>query len=151
MKEKKYVKVIDSTYTYTEESRSLIGDVCEVADICYNDSTTCVYTKDKSDYWRFNFSDVQEVTGMKFNGQDICVGDEVMWNEIWRTVLGYFVWCEKLKIRTGTNKDTVIISEKEIAAHRPLYLQKVDTIEIAGRKFNKKEFEEATKGLKEVK
>ena len=60
-KTKQFVRVIDSTYDPSEETKEMIGDVCEVKRWDYDCNQVSVYTKDKSDYLWFNTSDLQRV------------------------------------------------------------------------------------------
>lgn len=64
-----YAKVVDSTYDPTKESKKMIGDICDVIKIHYQDKTILLSTKDKSEQWWFNFSDVLPATEEEYKAQ----------------------------------------------------------------------------------
>ncbi len=58
-RDKEFVRILDNTYSSTDATKAMIGDVYEVHTKYYHDDTLTVYNKDKSNYWYFNKSDTQ--------------------------------------------------------------------------------------------
>lgn len=64
-----YAKVVDSTYQPEKHTKEMIGDVCEIKNIYYKDKILDLYTKEESNSWSFNFSDVLPATEEEYKAQ----------------------------------------------------------------------------------
>lgn len=125
-------KVIDSTYGATTSTKAMIGGVYERHSLRDYEEVIALWNKDKTMYYRFNLSDVQElVPRVTFDGNPICIGDTVTANGIERVVYGYSFFDGKVYIATVQNNDYEIgcgdYELKSIESHTPLYKpQKVE-------------------------
>ena len=120
----KMVRVIDSTRGDGKGKKVMIGDVCEVKVEYYYDKTTVVYTKDKSDSYVFNNSDIQELTPLIYEGYQIAIGDDVKWQDDWYKVQEYIYHDEEVKLNVISCGDNYIFALKDIEDIKPLYTQK---------------------------
>jgi len=151
MKETKHVRIIDSTFqNFNEngETKAMIGGIFEVKDIDYQDEELSVYTdKEKSDYWFFNFSDVQEVClEAVVGGYVLGVGDLLCD----RPILRFNRYSNYVIAHSGTDEETFscdLLKTKPIDI-TPLYKP---TIKIGEKLYNKSEVDKALANLKEIK
>ena len=88
-KQTKRYRVLDSTYYQSEETREMIGGVFERYAKYEDDNSISLYTKDKTDFFCFNKSDLKELTNVIKDGYEIGIGDTVKWNGIERIVYDY--------------------------------------------------------------
>ena len=151
MKEKKHVRIIDSTYTIgngKSEAEAMIGGIFEVGVIDYEDGRFMVYTdKEKKDFWHFNFSDVQEVClEAVVEGYVLGVGDIVYG----KPIIGFYMYDGEINVRSGTIERTCTfdLSNIELEEITPLYKP---TIKIGEKLYNKSEVDTALANLKEIK
>ena len=158
MKETKHVRIIDSTFTTDDEywqTKKMIGDIFEVKFINYLDKLFTVYTdKEKSDYWFFNFSDVQEVCiEAVVDGYVLGVGDLIDNGIDNKPILSFHVYDGNIKVDSGTRERTYTrsLSKIEYEDITPLYKPKVETIKIGEKLYNKSEVDKALANLKEIK
>lgn len=114
-------RVNASTYAPSSETKTMIGGEFTVSTIDYEDEIVSLYTKGKSNFWTFNFSDVQELTPLSFNGKRIAIGDEVQHDEgdVWQKV----VFCSPFEDEWGIeiideDDDVVFCPVNDITAHR---------------------------------
>ncbi len=153
-KQKLFVRVLDSTYSIDEEAKSVIGQVCEVRQNNYNDSIMSVYELDKTDYHWFNYSDLQIVFPECVNdGHVIGVGDVVIRYDrfvVYDAYQGDRNWV-LLTHKKNDENDTYPFVLDERFKVEPLYKSNIETLEIGGRKYSKKDVENALKDIKEVK
>lgn len=88
---KKWVRVIDSTYSDVEEARAMIGGEYEVRAERLHDDTVSVWAPDRYNRYIFNRSDVVFLTPVEFEGKRIGIGDEVqIRGSFWHKVYGYY-------------------------------------------------------------
>lgn len=125
----------------------------EVREIYYStDGICCWGDKERNCYWTGNLSDVRLLTPVEYKGRKIAVGDRVVFRNDWYEVMGYSwvlgCWAINVVCPNDVN-DTHRLISKEIESHD--YGQTQETISIAGKKYDKAEFERATKDLKEIK
>lgn len=113
LSEQPEVRVIASTLAPSSITKAMIGKEYKVKFINYDDKTIC------ADDRYFNFSDVQWLTPLSFNGRRVAVGDEVKISGDWRTVVA--------PLTLGENNHYIIvrglfgpicINETDISAHR---------------------------------
>lgn len=124
-------KVIDNTY-YSEEYtgikvKKMIGDIFEECRYSNYDKTVTLWNKDKSGFWTFRFSDLQEMTPLEYNGVRIGIGDEVKYKDYWSEVYGYTWYDGKWQIFGAREKgyeDTFPYQLSEISGHKPLHSKK---------------------------
>jgi hypothetical protein len=122
----KMVRVISNTANpEISGMNDMIGGVFEVNTDYYCDKTKYVYSKDKSDYWNFKNSELQELTPIIHNGYQIGIGDKVNDGDLWGTVHGYY-WCDGryrvLVVEDNNFEDGCYqIFENHIAEVKPLY------------------------------
>ena len=154
MKEKKHVRIIDSTYTIgngKSEAEAMIGGMFEVGVIDYEDGRFMVYTdKEKKDFWHFNFSDVQEVCiEAVVDGYVLGVGDLLCD----RPILRFHIHSGEVKVRGGTEKCTYTFDLSDVERNEitPLYNPTAETIKIGEKLYNKSEVDTALANLKEIK
>jgi len=149
-KPKEY-RVLSSTYNPNKIIKEMIGKIFEVRKIDYGDKNISLYTKDKSGYCIFKFSEVQEMTPLSFNGTRIGIGDMVKFAGSWLEVYDY-KWCkEEWYIETAQNKDYKncwSLTSDILKDHKPLNSQ--ETITIGENTYLKTAFEEAVKELKTI-
>ena len=153
MKETKHVRIIDSTfsiYNGKNETESMIGDIYEVKNINYKDKKLSVYSdKEKTDYWFFNFSDVQEVClEAVVDGYVLGVGDLLCD----RPILRFNRYSNYVIAYSGTDEETFscdLLKTKPIDI-TPLY-KPTATIKIGEKLYNKSEVDKALANLKEIK
>jgi len=151
MKETKHVRIIDSTFqNFNEngETKAMIGGIFEVKDIDYQDEELSVYTdKEKSDYWFFNFSDVQEVCiEAVVDGYVLGVGD-IVYD---KPIIGFYMYDGEINVRSGTIERTCTFDLSEIERNEITPLYKT-TIKIGEKLYNKSEVDTALANLKEIK
>jgi len=84
------VRILDSTFSSDEEK--MIGGEYEVRTEHHLNNIFTVWNKDKSDYYYFNKSDLQELTPIEHNGYRIGIGDWVECDDEWFEVYGYHWW-----------------------------------------------------------
>jgi len=150
MKEKKHVRIIDSTYYPKDKTIALIGGIFEVDSIDYLDKLFTVYfDKEKTDFFHFNFSDVQEVClEAVVDGYVLGVGD-LLYD---KPILSFYICDNKVKVRSGTigNTDTDYLHNTLLRDITPLY-KPTATIKIGEKLYNKSEVDTALANLKEIK
>ena len=136
---KTMVRVMDNTYQeHKEGTKKMIGFNFEVR---YPDSDgrIAVYTKDKSDYWFFNKSDLQPLTPIEYKERLVGEGDMVLYNGKWNEVYGYKWYKNKFMLDTAVEKDYSNycgITVEEIEDIRPLYTPKPqEIIEVDGNRY----------------
>jgi hypothetical protein len=116
-----HVRVISSNCAHqpTKAIKKMIGGEFEVCSIHFDNKAIGVYTKDKSDYWYFNFSDVVFLTGVVFNGNRIGVGDEVETKDgIKAIVTGQYVNDEQIILTIKTKATGALnVSVNSILSH----------------------------------
>jgi len=152
MKETKYVRIIGTTLNPNDVTKAMIGGIFEVKDIEYEDKEFSVYTdKEKSDYWFFNFSDVQEVClEAVVDGYVLGVGDMIdIYDE---PILGFCVADNDTYVRCGTKEKTYqhYLSDIEFRDITTLY-NSTAIIKIGEKLYNKSEVDTALANLKEIK
>jgi hypothetical protein len=150
MKQTKHVRIINSTYNSNDMKKSMIGDICEVAKIDFKDRTVGVWNKDKTDYFFFNFDDVQEVClEAVVEGYVLGVGDKYL-N---KTIIGFYKYDRIIRIILGADEDTYLIDSDSVSKSGiiPLYKSPKETIKIGERLYDKTEVEKALATLKEIK
>jgi len=160
-----FVRILaNTTSPDIDKKNDMIGGVFEVNTQDFETSKFLVWNKDKSNYWHFNKEDCQIVfPDFEIDGHILGVGDEIKDEDEIHTIID-LGWCDDgcdggLCINTyyrhmdGYITYTFCIdSLKEYNLHKTIYpIKKEETIEIAGRKYNKSDFEKAVKDLKEVK
>lgn len=71
--------MLDSTNHPNKNTESLIGKILEVKEVDYSHDTLEIYEEDKSDFWVFNFSDVQVLLPKEFtvDGRRLGYGDKI--------------------------------------------------------------------------
>ena len=156
MKEIQHVRIIDSTYTtdYGTEAEAIveamIGGIYEVRNVDYVNKTFGVYEdKEKSDWWNFNISDVQEVCLEAVVDRYVLgVGDIIEG----KAIFGFYVHGCNVVVRSGTNENTYIhyLCNIKLKNITPLYNPPVETIKIGEKTYNKSEVERALANLKEI-
>ena len=148
MKEKKHVRIIDSTLNPTDTTKAMIGKIFEVKDIHYDGKEFVVYSEGKKyGCYYFNFSDVQEVClEAVVDGYVLGVGDKVSDEPI----IGFCITDNDKYIRCGTKELTYkhYLSFIELEHITPLYKT---TIKIGEKLYNKSEVDTALANLKEIK
>lgn len=130
-KNKMMVKVVGSTWTTSKEAKELIGEVSEVREWDYKDSTVTVFKKDETEWFRYKTSDVQIATPVMYEGINVCVLDKVEYKGYLYEVYDYIYqgeWklCIKLYVDrammvSGDIKTYEIINDSQIEALDPLY------------------------------
>ena len=145
------VRVMKSTVCLgnNQEINEMIGQELEVHAVYPRNNTVCVYNKDKSYHFWFNESDVRFLTSVKFKGNSIAIDDYVKTVFGKGIVTGFYVFDGKNRTCIEDKKcGTVYFSEENIKAHDTGFNE---TIEINGKKYNKKEVESKLSELKEIK
>lgn len=121
---KRMFRVIDSTYNPNELTKEMIGVEFEIMAQHYEDNKISLYNIDKSDYWNFNTSDLQELTPLKFKDRFIGIGDWVLWGCTWREVYGYSWssdgWCVNTA-KEGDYGHTLDLNQSNIYDLKPLH------------------------------
>ena len=117
--ETNWVRVMGNTKNPSnKESNEMIGQEREVYESNYYSNTICVYNKDKSDYYYFNKSDVRFLTPAMFNGNHVAIDDEVFVDGVWKKVLGFYVYDNKIRMLIKTLEFTFSRGELSIKDHR---------------------------------
>ena len=117
--ETNYVRVIGNTFKPNDtEMNDMIGQELEVRSSDYEDKTICVWDKDHSNSRYFNKKDVRFLTPAKFNEKHIAIDDEIFVDGVWKKVLGFYMWDNKVMILTGTLECTFSRGELSIKDHR---------------------------------
>jgi len=117
--ETNWVRVMGNTRNPSDkESNEMIGQEREVYESNYYSNTICVYNKDKSDYYYFNKSDVRFLTPAMFNGNHIAIDDDVFVDGVWKKVLGFYMYDNKIRMLVGTLDNTIYYFESSIKDHR---------------------------------
>ena len=145
------VRVMRNTRTPgIKAMKEMIGQELDVKHIDLQNNNVAVCTKDKSDYWYFNLSDVRFLTPAKFEGNSIAIGDYVEGMDgIKGIVTGFFDYDGETRIVVETKEyGRWIVSEDEITDHDMTI--RTETIEINGKKYNKEEVESKLSELKEI-
>lgn len=117
-------KVIDNTHSPVEQTKEMIGGIFEERASYNYDKTVSLYNKNKTDFWIFNLSDLQEMTPLEYNGVRIGIGDEIMWNGKWREVYDYIWYDGKWRISTvydGDYQNNYLLADYDIEDHKPLH------------------------------
>lgn len=151
-KEEQWVRVLDSTYSPTQEPRKLIGKVLKVSTWHYYDSTAGVYDEKEESSFTFNRSDVQRVwKDCVKDGWVIGEGDEIEYaNNVYVVFDAYRVhkgWCIMAHIK-GDENDTMgfFMTEKFKILHKSS-----ETITIDGKTYLATDVRERITSLKEIK
>jgi len=126
--QKKYYKVLDSTFSPTEKTKSLIGKVLEEIK---NDRVTL---NSDGNPFVFNKSDLQEMTPLFFKEKQIGIGDDVKHYNEWHTVYGYHWYDGRFVLNTVKDNDfdnrCLNLKVENITNHRPLSKNKPTEEEI---------------------
>ena len=127
---KTMVRVMDSTYFTSTETRAMVGFNFE-GNNPESGKTMSLYDRNKSDWFKFNKTDLQTLTPIEYRGRLVGRGDEVLCDRRWYEVSGYH-WCNKeFMLETALEKDYSDcwnISVEEIQDIRPLYTPKPEEI-----------------------
>ena len=146
------VRVMRNTRTPgIKAMKEMIGQELDVKHIDLQNNNVAVCTKDKSDYWYFNLSDVRFLTPAKFKGNSIAIGDYVERLDGNKGIVtGFYEYGGENKIVLETKENgNWIVSEETITDHDMTI--RTGTIEINGKKYNKEEVESKLSELKEIK
>jgi hypothetical protein len=124
------VRVLDSTNSPTEETKAMIGGIFERCGIDGEDGTVNIWNKDKSDWFWFNFSDIQYLTPVFHKGYQIGIGDRVWDDDEEYEVFGYswvdgqwVIDCATIEDGEPNYSYTTWLRESEITSVTPLYKQ----------------------------
>jgi len=101
-----------------EPMNEMVGQELEVKISSYGDNVICVWDKNKSDIYYFNKKDVRFLTPAMFKGNHIAINDEVLIEEVWRKVIGFFTHGSDVRILTRLPDRTVTWEEDSIKDHR---------------------------------
>ena len=147
MKETKHVRILN-TINIPDREKAMLGGIFEVRAIDYSSKLLTVYTdKEKTDFWHFNFSDVQEVClEAVVDGYVLGVGD-IVYD---KPIIGFYMYDSEINVRSGTIERTCTfdLSNIELEEITPLYKP---TIKIGEKLYNKSEVDTALANLKEIK
>ena len=117
--ETNFVRVIgNATSPNIKKMNEMVGQEYEVSTSDYDDDTICVWNKDKSDSWYFNKKDVRFLTAGMHNKRSIAIDDDVLVDDEWQKVCGFYVFDKEVKMLTGTPEDTMFYDMLEIKDHR---------------------------------
>jgi len=113
------VRVI-STKSNNEEKQDMVGGEFEVRiTFTHYNNTRHVYTKNKSDYFLFNESELQVLTPVKYNGVTIGIGDTINGKEVYG-----FYWYDgtwKLNCVQDGDMNNLCYIGQIITSHIPLH------------------------------
>ena len=141
--------MMNSKYTDIEEINKMVGKEFDVKTNSHFDKAVAVSTKDESDYYWFNETDVRYLTPLKFEGNSIAIGDYVEKSNVKGIVTSFIVYDGVNRIVIEDEEyGTRDISERSITAHNT---ELNETIEVNGKKYNKEEVESKLSELKEIK
>lgn len=84
-----------------EEMDKMVGGIFKQRSKHDYDKTRSIWNKDKSDFWWFNESELQELTPLEYNGHRIGIGDWVYAYGEWHEVYGYYWYDNEFRLNTA--------------------------------------------------
>jgi len=115
------VRVI-STKSNDEEQQNMVGGEFEVRiTFSHYNNKRHVYTKDKSDYFLFNESELQVLTPVKYNGVTIGIGDKINGKEVYGFHWYDGTWKLNCVQEGDLQGDCYNRSKRDITSHIPLH------------------------------
>lgn len=101
----KMMKVIFISEDNPKVMNEMLGGIYEVRNINYNENNVAIWNKDKTDFWYFKPSYLQEVTPLTLNGYQICVGDTIETHAGKRVIYEYYWYNGEYWLNTVRDND----------------------------------------------